>query len=546
MKKISTDFKYLILLGIILVLAIIPTYAHHGHLLVDCGREAYYPTQILLGKVLYKDILNIYGPFSYMFNAFLFKIFGINLNVLYLAGCVCSFLIAALIYLISRRFLPDFLSFSIAVFTILVGVSSHYLSNFIFPYSYAMLYGLVGFLLSMLFLLKYASELKISNLYLSCFFAGLCVTGKYEFLPFLIVIFYAMIKVRPLKIKEYYYTIFSLLFMPVFCFGILFLQGLNMQDLIMTGSIIKKMAHTRTLKYFYRSQGVYFSTKFMQIQIVSFLKTIFPLTCFLYGFKSRNKILSILLILLSSFLITQWTTPISFSLIPLLIVVLAIFNFKNLKNNFALQLLVLSAVLFSTKVFWGLITANYGAFFIGFLLITFIAIISDIFKDKNINYKAIGIYILLAAGVLSYINFSSRGKYYPLETARGNFYTQEYLYQAGQDLIDYINKNTKKTDKIVIYPEGAMINFMTDRPSDNFYTSLIPLYVETFGEDKLIENLKKTKPEYVIFNDWNTQEYSFKYICKDYAVSFCNFVATNYTQEKVIGKKFRYLIFKRR
>jgi len=90
----NDDLKYLISLWIILLLAIIATYAHQGHLIIDCGREVYYPTQILLGKVLYKDILNIYGPFSYMFNALLFKIFGINLNVLYISGCVCTFSIS--------------------------------------------------------------------------------------------------------------------------------------------------------------------------------------------------------------------------------------------------------------------------------------------------------------------------------------------------------------------------------------------------------------------------------------------------------------------
>lgn len=545
MRKLSTDLKYLILIGIALIMALIPTFAHHGNLLFDCGREAYYPTQVLLGKVLYKDILNIYGPFSYMFNALLFKTFGINLNVLYIAGCACAFLISNLIYLIAKRFLPNFLSFSIAILTVAVGVLNLNLSNFIFPYSYAMLYGLVAFLISILFLLKYQTETKITNLYLSGFFAGLCIASKYEFLLYLIVILYATIKVKPLKIKEYYYAIFSILFMPMFCFGILFLQGLNLNDLITTLTTIKKMAHSQTLNYFYHRQGVYLSKEFLQLQIKFFFMTALPLIGFLWGFKSKNKFLSFLLITLSVFLMTKITTPVSYSLMPLLIVFLAILNFKNIKNNLALQLLVFSAILFSTKVFWGMITENYGAFFVSYLLIAFLALISDKFKDKNINYKAIGLYILLIAAIMGYHDLSRNSKSYLIQTPRGKIYTEEYLGAPSKDLIDYINKNTQKTDTIVVLPEGAIINFLTDRPTDNFYTSLIPLYVEVFGDEKLVEHFSKTKPEYIIFNNWNTgQEYYLKYICQDYAVSFCNYVATNYTQEKIIDKDFRYLIYK--
>ena len=90
-----------------------------------------------------------------------------------------------------------------------------------------------------------------------------------------------------------------------------------------------------------------------------------------------------------------------------------------------------------------------------------------------------------------------------------------------------------------------MINYLTDRPSDDFYNSLIPLYVETMGEDVITSHFKENPPEYIVFNNWNTQDYYFKYICSDYAVSFCNYVAKNYSQEKVIDNGFRYLIFKR-
>lgn len=548
MKKLNTDIKYLILIWTVLFIGLILTFAHHGHILVDCGREVYYPTQILLGKVLYKDIFNIYGPFSYMFNALLFKTFGIHLNVLYLSGCTCAFLIVNLVYLIAKRFLGKFLSFSVAVFTISIGVLNLWLFNFVFPYSYAILYGLVSFLTSVWLLLKY-QEFPEKNiyLYLSSFFAGVCIANKYEFLPYLIVILYTTLKVKPLKFKQCYYTIFSLLFVPVFSFGILFLQGLRMNDIVSTALILNKMAHTQTLKYFYTTQGVFFNKNTISFLIYNFFKTIIPLAFFLYGFNLKKRYLSILTIALSTGLIFYWNSPVALAFLPLLVVILAIVDFKRIKENPPLAILTLSCITFCSKILWGLITTTYGAFFASFLLITALALIFDVFRKNKINSIAVGAYILAFSMILGYNNFYAiNTSNHLISTNKGRIYSDKALASASNELINYIKKNTKKTDKIVIFPEGEMINFLSERPTDNFYNSLIPLYVETFGEEKLIEHFEKTKPEYIIFDNWNTSDYGPSYICSDYAASFCNYVAENYSQEKVIDKGFRYLIFKKK
>ena len=548
MKKFNTDLKYLIMIWGLLILAIIPTYAHHGSFIIDCGREAYYPTQMLLGKVLYKDIFNIYGPFSYMFNAVLFKIFGINLNVLYLSGCVCAFLIPSLTYLIARRFLPEFLSFSISALTIVTGVLNLNVFNFIFPYSYGMLYGTVAVLLSIWLLLKYEKEPeKNLYLYLSGFFAGLCVANKYEFLPYFIVIFYAAFKIKPLNFKQHGSLLFSLFFMPVLCFGVLFLQGLGVNDLISTGLIINKMAHTRTLNYFYQHVGTFFNKKTIPFLLTEFSKTIIPIALLFYSVIVKRRILSIILNFIATCTIIYYFGVTSFAFLPLLISLWFIFDFKNIRNNPKLMILTLSSILLTLKVYWGLIVIGYGTYLASLSLITIIALIFDKFKDKKINSLIISFYLIMASIALCIcVAPDVIHKNKALSTSRGKIYPEIFLVKSTDNLIKYIQSNTKKTDTIVIFPEGLLINFLTDRKSDNFYNSLIPLYVETFGEDKIIEHFKKTKPEYIIFNNWNTKDYYFKYICSDYALSFCSFVAENYTQEKVIDNGFRYLIFKRK
>lgn len=548
MKKINLDIKYLFLIWGLLIAALISTYAHHGNLIVDCGREAYYSAQVAQGKVLYKDIFNIYGPFSYMYNAFLFKIFGINLNILYLSGFVSTFFIVSLTYLIARRFMNEFTSFSISAFTIIIGVVNTNLFNTIFPYSYGMLYGVAAVLISLLLLLKY-EELPERNsyLYLSAFFAGLCVASKYEFLPYFLVILYGAIKIKRLNFKQYGLLLLSLFSVPLVCFGTLFLQGLRVDNLIQSALIVNKMAHTKVLTYFYQHVGVFFHKKTLPLLIWKFFEVLVPLALFFGATRVKNKIFSIILAIIAAFLVFHNTFIEVFAFLPVLISIWFIFNFKNIYNNTRLMILTLSSILLCMKLYWGLILLSYGDYLISLPLITIITLISDKFKDKKINPQIFSSFLLLTSIPFILIGINDlKNKTDFISTQRGKFYLEKPIASATNTLIKYIQTKTKKSDTVVIFPEGQLINFLTDRKSDDIYGSLIPLYIETFGEGKIITHFRQTKPEYIIFNNWDYKGYYFEYICNDYAQAFCSFVAQNYTQEKVIDDGFRYLIFKRK
>lgn len=548
MNKIKADYKYLIALGIIFLLILIPTYAHHGHFLLDCGREVYYPKEILSGKLLYKDILNIYGPFSYLFNAFLFKVFRINLNVLFISGIVSTAILTSVIYFIAKRFMSALLSFSISASSLILGVFNLNLPNFIFPYSYAMLYGLCAFLLSLLFLLKFVDDDNDLNFYAACFFAGVAIANKYEFLSFLLVLIYVFIK-RVIK-KQSRIAVRILNFMgsvllcPLLCFGFLFLQGVSLGDFLNTLKIIKTMSQTQTLYYFYSHAGVYFNFEALKLQLLT-LNSFLILVLFLC-LKPKNKVLSVLYSLIAFVLIVCLANNLSFSFLPILVVLMLFADFIRVKSNLSLQVLVLSAISLGIKVFWGLLVAHYGIFFFAILLIALIALILNRFEIEIRYQKMVAIYLILVSSSIAVKNYMAAPAYLPVKSEVGTIYAPYYIKESSDLLIDFINKNTKLQDKIVIYPEGAMINFITNRRSDDFYTSLIPLYAETFADARLIENLKSTSPEYVIFSNLETSDYYLKYICSDYSVEFCNYVANNYKKIAEVDSSLRYLIFKKK
>ena len=139
------------LLSLMFLLLVPLFWGHQGHPIIDCGREAYIPSEILKGQVLYKDILILYGPLSFQINALLYAIFGQSLNTLYAAGMFNSFLIVGLVYLMKVTVTTRGVSLALSFMIMAMTVFNYYISSFSFPYSFAMVYALSSFLLSLLF-----------------------------------------------------------------------------------------------------------------------------------------------------------------------------------------------------------------------------------------------------------------------------------------------------------------------------------------------------------------------------------------------------------
>jgi hypothetical protein len=73
------------------------------HPAMDSGRELHIAWRLSEGAVLYRDVENVYGPLSQYFNATLFRVFGVGLNVLVASNLVIAAAILALAYVSFRR-----------------------------------------------------------------------------------------------------------------------------------------------------------------------------------------------------------------------------------------------------------------------------------------------------------------------------------------------------------------------------------------------------------------------------------------------------------
>ena len=546
MKNFFIENKFLVLLWGITILGLLVFVGHYSGILIDFGREVYYPQEILNGKILYKDLFNIYGPLAYQFNAVLYKIFGIKLSTLYGAGIFTSLLTVSGIYLIAQKFLSKFLSFAIGFFTIAIGVTATSIFNFHFPYSWAVMYGLTAFLYSLYFLLKYWDEKNTKNLYLSSFLAGIAITCKYDFLLYALIVFAISAKEKNWK------AIVSFFIAPILSFGALFIQGLKIDSLVNSLLTTSLMAKSKTLIYFYQNSGIYFNPKAIFTDFILFLKTAIPFGAILFGIYlfNKKKYVAIFLSVIGWILfLLLFSIKFAFGFLPILLMLLFITELIKSKseNKYDIKtiILALSAIAVCAKVFWVMLLGSYGNYYVSISLVALFAILFK-YLPKNLE-KVAGIYILAISLIIILSNsFALKHENNKVSTPIGTMHTSKAYAESSNELIKYIDQNTKKDDKIVIFPEGMTINFLTQRSADDYYNSLLPLYTETFGEEKIINHYKKNLPEFVIFNNLDMKDYYFRFICQDYALEFCGFVQNNYKLQTVIGDEFRYLIFKRK
>lgn len=87
--------------GLIVVVALALTWytwARWGDIQVDCGRELYVPSELLRGKLIYRDIFYQYGPLAPYLGALLIALFGAHLVVFYVFGIAVAIGCAMLLF----------------------------------------------------------------------------------------------------------------------------------------------------------------------------------------------------------------------------------------------------------------------------------------------------------------------------------------------------------------------------------------------------------------------------------------------------------------
>jgi len=149
-------------------------------LLVDTGREMDLPLRLLRGELLYRDIHYLYPPLSPYFNALLYRVFGVQLEVLNVSGVLCSLVIVGLCYVIARRILSK-RGTALATMAVVVWCIFKPEGNLIAPYAFAALHAMMLALGTLLVTLRYGEQRRWREVIWAGVLIGVAGITKQEF-----------------------------------------------------------------------------------------------------------------------------------------------------------------------------------------------------------------------------------------------------------------------------------------------------------------------------------------------------------------------------
>ncbi len=554
-KMANVHFDKLLLGGIIYFVAVMLGYTWKAWAdpQIDFGRELYIPWQLSEGKVLYRDIFHIFGPFSQYFNALLFKIFGVSWNVLIITNTILLIGFGWLLYKIMCNLGNKIVGSVCVIFFYLNFSFAHYYEignyNYIAPYAHEAIHGLY-----LTFILFYFSILRFSIFVLGTIF-GFIIMTKPEFIVasgvFLVLHFFKLSfwhsrtliinsvllitgVLLPLSLSTFYF----------FSFGELELKKSTEYTL---QAIIMVIKFNPINNAFYQDVSGFSDIRgnlFQQIRaLFMLLVCLMGLYYFIEKKSFDNKfrlILSVLIVFAFLYYFESMSIGSAFLGITLFLIILLFYKsllievggFSNLGEFSILSIFLLLKSLLNVEIH------HYGfvlAVGTSLCFIYFLVKVWEYFHCKN-RYLLQLMSVLLIIGI-SISNFKKTltmysektfllcGKYDVMRLLPPDFYYIPDHILLLQRWIE--SRNDIST--LVIIPEGIMINYLNRIPSPIGMINFLPHEIKAAQEYSILEKFICSPPKYIVFIYRDLSEYGYhKFGDNDYGILLYEWITTYY------------------
>jgi len=548
-----------------------------GDLIVDVGREMYVPFELSAGKLLYRDVSYLYGPFSPYFNAALFKILGTHLRSLIASGIISVILTCLIIYKIARTFLDRFLStFAVLTFLFVFAFGQYvYFGNynFILPYSYPAIHGILFSLAALYFF--YRSLFKIPRYMPICpAFVALTFLCRIE-IAFMLTLSIALALViyglsgrRPSGEMLRNFLIYVVL--PVTCAVLIYalffisssgiIQKSNLFDIwlknINTDSpfvqrlsgisdiagntliMLKVFLYYLALYIFFGIAGL--SMEYFYRRNSRFKKAALSLTAgFIY--------LGLSFVFFKKF----FSYDLQYRCLPLiclLAILISLWKYIKMKEKAEyLFMLTLSAfsLFLASRMLFSVWAGHYGFYLLvpGMLIyyIFFFKIVAaGINPALGRRFFKLGFLWISILFIISHFNISKfcyLQRTLKVSSARGNLYVfNNERERRCKELIEFLNTQTGKGESLVVFPEGLTINFLSGRENPLYYYIYLPMDLAKPGvSESIISQMKDKHVDYVALLQRDTTEYGYAVFGRDYGERIWEYILENYTLHKQFG-----------
>jgi hypothetical protein len=522
-------------------------------ILVDFGRELYIPWQLSIGKILYKDIAYLNGPFSPYFNTFLFKIFGVSLTTLVFSNLVILAVFICLLYFIIIKSCDKFTAMLSCVVFLCVFAFAHLVSignyNYICPYSHEMTHGT---LLSILLITCFSHNLYEIR-YIFIILAGMCFgivfLGKAEiFMAAATVILcgflfiYLSNELSAMKIVKIIvvFLIFSMIPVALFLTYLLTKMPYALAFKGIAGTWYSLIGSNVANNLFYKTcMGIDHPWQNLLNMVCGFIGILLLTIGMavydhrLQGIDKSKKTWVVIIILLSlGFVIKRpllpfllMGAPLPLDVLAVLIPVTIICIKKRTDKAVIVKMVPLAlwsvfALIMLTKIILNSRIEHYG--FVLAMPAVIILVIGLLFLIPHslrkwygggMHFRRIAA-ILLIADVIFTLRVSNyyygRKDYYVGELGDCIITYGPQIRPEGYavaKLLKYLSSCVPASSSLIVLPEGIMINYLSRRVNPSPYINLMPPEISIYGERNVLNSLKDSNTEFIVLVHKDTSEY---------------------------------------
>lgn len=563
-----------IALALLFALMLTASWQRWTSAIADSGRELDLPLRLLRGEMLYRDAHYIYPPLSPYLNAFLYRLFGVHLDVLNFSGIVCAILLIVLCYRIARRILPTN-DAVLAVAAIIVWCVFRPAGNLIAPYAFAALHGTLFALGSLFFVLRYSENKRMRELIASGTLIGLAAITKQEFaFAAGVTLTFALLFIHRAELKQ---TIKRLLIaalpavlivMPVVA---ILAAKVGAQTLIEDCHLL--YTHLPQSLVYYNSQRTGFDHPVSSLaQLLGGTAIAVAIVCALIvtslliarsqtgdAKKSASQLLQksfIALLVVGALALTiksitqgRWDgSPLR--ALPLILLVVIWQEWRNEKRESA-QLFIIAAYSFAVLARVALRVPSGGAFG-GFFLPTSLIVIVYLLAQRlpqfivrqtqsakasaNINLLAHSflLFMLISTAIIFGLRFRKNYSF-EINTARGHLYATPSVGQAMREAIDFLQSHTAPHEPVAVVPEGSDITFLAGRTMPLRHQIMIPGLMSDADEIKAIRLLRDKPVRYVLVVNRPMREFGAEAFGRDFYPNLGQWLDQHYRIAKVCG-----------
>jgi 4-amino-4-deoxy-L-arabinose transferase-like glycosyltransferase len=555
-------------------------------LLIDFGAQVYTPWRLSEGQVLYKDIVDIYGPLSPYLHALLFKIFGPGINILIAFNLLVVTGLATLIYFLFKKlgnpltgFLCAFTFLTIFAFGQYQGGGNY---NFICAYVYSLPHGVALSFLALFLFLKFLERPQLKYLGFSGGVVGLVYWTKMEVFvalafPLLLGLLSSWFQ-RRLNRREAVreaVTALTAFAIPILLFYAYFSTKIPLKEaLLIIPSPFSFLNDVGSLKQFKLNQWIMgfdyprsnllklFQYLFVLVAVMGFIVAIDSV---LSGPLRHIKRLSLLALVSLAGLLYLVSEQIPWLYLgrplPLLAILITgyysyrLFRAKQENQHSSNDLCMMVFSLFSTILLFKVIL-NTHVFHYGFALAlpatllmihTLVFLIPGHFSALNKPggfYKTATLSLIL---FFVYAHVRVEHQVYQFKTlpvSQGRDLLLDYdpaLENRGvvvNQTLDYLSRKLPPGIEVATIPSGIIINYLSRHPHSLPVLNFNPYNVALFGEQRYLESLQKASSPYILLvhTDVSVLVSGKRFFGKDYGQNTFSWITQNYTLEQQFGQ----------